>query len=776
MAYVDGMTVMQDANGRLYQVKPEEVATVQRDQKWTVAADNVVQQRVEDRAKYQKYGTTGQQAQGLAETAVRNATLGAVTGFGSEEDNRARAEVVEEESPILNAAAGAAPAVAASVATAGLAGGSVLAGAALEGAAGAYGNLGAATDEAFKRDQELSAENALSAMGTGFLIGAGTHGAFSAASKGVSGVRNRFVEASAKVSREAEAKAAEAVGLVNVDRKVFQAMDNTVEAATLRKAADEARPGFAQDVEKAVSDLDTVAAGTKRSSSSSALDEAFPEHAPTPEGDVTRQAPPLRAIVDDFEKGLPPDSPMRQAAGMWKEDISKAGNDFQGTARRIEKEIETLAEQSRDPEMAKALQETQGHLRDYASNGELFGKEAASKAATRAELEENLSTSRARLGDLMSKHDYSQVVGTRAGRDIEQAASAYADSIKALDPGSAGAVEAAAGKFSAHPAVASGNQVDALLSAPKSVLKGSRTAEAAPDVFKDIAGEVAETAVEAIVPGAGLLRKAWKYRGHIFNLAGDARGKAASAVGQLLQDTAKVAGKGASVARRAATVVASRQAVEAEEAEQYKQMRDSVLLLAKEPERLADALAGQMGDIPEQAPELHMAVAGKAAAAVDFLASKIPPSFTFSLANPEGPPPSRTDVLEMMSYWRGVTDVPGVLVAIGNGSAMPEEVESFQAVYPAWYSEFQEGLSMRLQEKARQGYVIPGMRIAQLDALLDLGSSLDITFSDEVAGIAQAADEQKQQAQKAPSYTPAPKAGARTQNATLSRVQGHPVS
>lgn len=721
----------------------------------------------------ERRGGAGQVALGLAETATRNATLGAVPSLTGDEDAaRERAQYTGREYPTSSAVAGAAPSLVASAATGGL-GAGLMGTAALEGAAGAYGNVGALADEAFKRDQELSAEQVIGAAGTGFFLGAASAGVGAAIGKGVGAVRNRLVEASAKATRTAETKAAEAVGLVNADRAVFRAADSPVEAATLRKAADEARPGFAAETQKAVSDLDTAAANTRQSTAASALDEAFPGE-PSPTGDVTRQAPPLRAIVDDLEKSLPPESPVRAATQLWKEDISKAASSqgFKDAATSIEREVGALADQSRDPELAKALQKTRGDLRDYGSNASLFGDETAKASATRAELQESMEQSRANLAGLLEKHDYSQVAGTRAGRDIEDAAGAYADAIKKVDPKAAETVDAAMSKFGVKGPVAAGNQVDALLAAPQSARTGSRTAAAEPDMFRDIMGEAAETAVESIIPGAGMLRKAWKYKGHIFNLSADARDKAVSAADRFLSGAAPVA----QTSRRGATLAASRATVTTpeEDAAQYKKIRGAVELLSKEPERLADALATSMGDIPNAAPELHMAVAAKAQAAVEFLQSKLPPAFAYSLANPEGPPPSRTDVLELMSYVKGVTDVPGVLQGIGDGSAMPEEIEAFKAVYPAWYGELQEDLTIKLQDRARKGYVIPGMRIAQLDSLLDLGGTLDATFSDEVAAIShQSAQVDQQQQQAAAPRSVTPKAGSRIQNSTLQKVQGN---
>lgn len=102
MAEVDGKVIMRSREGDLYQVAPEDVASAARDQGWHVAPDDVVQKRIEERAQYSRYGSTGQQALGALETGVRTATFGAVPGFGSPEDIAGRSQVLREQSPVAN--------------------------------------------------------------------------------------------------------------------------------------------------------------------------------------------------------------------------------------------------------------------------------------------------------------------------------------------------------------------------------------------------------------------------------------------------------------------------------------------------------------------------------------------------------------------------------------------------------------------------------------------------------------------------------------------------
>jgi len=73
-------------------------------------------------ARVEEFGGFEQQAQAQVERVVRGATLGAVEGFGTPEENRARAEVSEELSPVTSFAANVLPDVGIAALTGGLGG------------------------------------------------------------------------------------------------------------------------------------------------------------------------------------------------------------------------------------------------------------------------------------------------------------------------------------------------------------------------------------------------------------------------------------------------------------------------------------------------------------------------------------------------------------------------------------------------------------------------------------------------------------------------------
>jgi hypothetical protein len=212
MAEVDGKTVMTSKEGHLYQVDPADVPTVARDQGWTVADDGAVQKRIEERAQYAKYGSTGQQVQAAAETAVRTATLGAVPGFGSAEDIAGRSTQLQQESPVANFLSQAVGAAAPAIATGGVLGAVGLGEGLAAGAVGAVaeGGIGGAAQEVEQARQEqrpVSVGNILMYGVGGELVGRAIPAALRA---GVGATRRALTQTGEGVLAGAERRALEA--------------------------------------------------------------------------------------------------------------------------------------------------------------------------------------------------------------------------------------------------------------------------------------------------------------------------------------------------------------------------------------------------------------------------------------------------------------------------------------------------------------------------------------------------------------------------------------
>lgn len=746
-----------------------ELTSVPREGAREFASDNHLQpaslEEIERHNFEERNKGVGNVALGALETGVRVGTLGAVKKIsGTEEQARERSRYLSEEHPVIKGASQLAAPVAISAAALSTGGTAIVPFLAAEAAIGAYGNIGTTVDQAFEHDQQLSVEDYVQSGFEGAFYGAGTAGVLKGGGSLLGTARNRFIERSAATARQAEAQAFEHAGIVGGTSKTVKTAEDAVASAEVRKAADEAREAFRQDVNKAVDDLHTEAVKVKTSTYAQSVDDAARQSEA-----IGKQGPPLRAIVQNMEDALPADSPYRSVVQQWKEEVSTAPEreGYARAAESIQRDIASVAEQSRDPDIARLFTESSKHLDDYRANSALFGDDFAQSAATSAEKQAAINEAHQRLTGLLSETDFSTTVGTKTGQQVQEAAQHYADTIKAVNPQAP--VDAAAARFAPDGVVAEANRIDALNSSPLPRSVRTRTQPKGrvegfvEDIGTDIGKELLETTAETFISGVGVLRKMVKYRKHIGQLAGHATDLAIRA-GNFL-----VNGGGAQYTKAVGRIAANRFANSINSEEQYNKTRSSIESLVKQPDVLADMLAQQLGDMASEHPELHMQIAGKTTEALQFLASKLPPAYTYSMTNPGGPPPSRQDMVEMSLYINGVTNVPGVLAGVANGTAMPEEIEAFRAVYPKWFAELQVSTIEFVHNRVTEGKTLSGAKIAQLTNLLDLDGGLDPTFGLEVAEIAHTAEKLSESSAKKSSYVPQPKAGQRIQDSTTER-------
>lgn len=261
---------------------------------WLAASPEQAQQYAET----VDLGGFGEQAQAQAERVVRGATLGAVSGFGDEEENRARAEVSQREHPMVSFAAEVAPQIglgalaatgagAAAVGLGAAAGGLAAGGAALAAESVAGGLVGAG-QAAYERGQYLGedpgrdAENALIFGGLNFGLGA--------ASKAL------FGNAASKFAAEATEEGAERATLADIakaaeQRAASEGAPPLIDAATgLPGAAPEVAGAEAaalrQTEDAAVEDgMDRALSHANRSDAQEVVEQAIGGKLPTAEAD-----------------------------------------------------------------------------------------------------------------------------------------------------------------------------------------------------------------------------------------------------------------------------------------------------------------------------------------------------------------------------------------------------------------------------------------------------------------------------------------------------------
>jgi hypothetical protein len=753
-------TWMVGPQGKLFEVAPEHVEQYKQQQGWTVATPEVVTKMAEDRERYSKHGSTGQQGLAAVETAIRAGTLGAVDNvFGTEEESHDRGKVLSENSPIIEGVAQAVPGLAAAVGVGALTGGAGLpAVMAAQGAVGGVANVGAAADAAYKRDQELSAEEAFSAFGSGMLLGAGAELGVAGLARAGRGVRNRLVEVTGKMSRAEEASVLSKAGVHQPHANLGKAVEDDAVAAGMRGDADRVRATVRQEVADALGKAQQVEDAVK-ATRGSVSGEAT--------GDVFAQRSAMRDVAEKVSR----EDPGLGRRLMDRLDASNTSDELFSTSRYFRDTIDDGITRAASKEVVEKLRPLSTQARSITENSALFGRVGDDVAAFNAKLD-GLGDSRVALEEALKKNDIASVYGTQGGKDVQDALEAYTakleDVIKSSPDESVKQGQEVIDRIRGLQegnlkTVAGGNQVDLLGKPLKADKSGSSP-------LKSLLGEVGETVVESMIPGYGLARKAFKYAKHIAKLSGAAKEGAETTARQVLQNSMIKKAQGVvgrarvpQSAVRAATqaITLPFRGVPGETPEQqYTHVKSLVEDLSNNPEKLADSMLQDFGDLPEEAPELYMAIAERASRAVSFLKAKVPTAFTFNMMYPDGPPASQSDIIQMGLYWNGATSPKETLQSIANGTAMPEQVEAAQAVAPAMFEEFRDNVVIDVQQMARDGKTLGAYQIAQLEGILGMPGALDPTFSTEVAQIYQAGKAIETQ-QKQASYRPPPKAGSR---------------
>jgi len=232
----------------------------------------------------------------------------------------------------------------------------------------------------------------------------------------------------------------------------------------------------------------------------------------------------------------------------------------------------------------------------------------------------------------------------------------------------------------------------------------------------------------------GILRRA--------TAAGDAADAAvkAGSLRKLARAKQKVK-TGARLTRSAATRAAA-QATNLRTQEQREKARRAAELA--DPERLAQALARDLFDVMEVAPDLGGAMSERVHAAAEFLSDKLPPESVDPLTG-------KSTIVDDVTrdrfdrYYEAVTEPIKTLKKLEDGTFTSEHAEAIRTVWPRLYEDMQMRVFQQLADAADKGAALP------LSAKVSLGVLFDLVTDPSMTGRFQA---QKAAAMGAPSEGP----------------------
>lgn len=114
---------------------------------------------------------------------------------------------------------------------------------------------------------------------------------------------------------------------------------------------------------------------------------------------------------------------------------------------------------------------------------------------------------------------------------------------------------------------------------------------------------------------------------------------------------------------------------------------DIIQQAAERPSLLAEALAGSLGDLPTSDPAAFGSISKASYRALNYVASNLPAPVAASMMSPRGLPPSRQTVREVALLWNSAFEPETVLESVADGTAVPSQVRTLEAVHPQLYQQ-----------------------------------------------------------------------------------------
>jgi hypothetical protein len=161
-----------------------------------------------------------------------------------------------------------------------------------------------------------------------------------------------------------------------------------------------------------------------------------------------------------------------------------------------------------------------------------------------------------------------------------------------------------------------------------------------------------------------------------------------------------------------------------------------------DPTRLAQTMAENLGDLPSHQPEMFTAIVAQATQVASYLHQTMPQASGKSLFDPDGYPPSDSEINEWAGRWVGALHPLEALDDLARNDVLPEQMEAVQAMWPEAYELFQQSALRHIHELGQSGKLVPMDALVQLDSALALGGAGEPLLGPEMASLVRQAESQ----------------------------------
>jgi len=162
----------------------------------------------------------------------------------------------------------------------------------------------------------------------------------------------------------------------------------------------------------------------------------------------------------------------------------------------------------------------------------------------------------------------------------------------------------------------------------------------------------------------------------------------------------------------------------------FEELRDKLL----DEEGFYQSIEDEYGTLRNEAPEVFMAIAGRAALARQFLIERMPPNVAVSMANPSGYPPSREAVEDWATYVNAVRHPARVAKNIG--ALTQQEVETLRTVHPRMHELIQQRVIEGIARAQQAGTQLDDNFLARMNLYFpDMDGAGSPVFGQELGGV-----------------------------------------
>lgn len=189
--------------------------------------------------------------------------------------------------------------------------------------------------------------------------------------------------------------------------------------------------------------------------------------------------------------------------------------------------------------------------------------------------------------------------------------------------------------------------------------------------------------------------------------------------------------------------------------EAWQEKRKMLTDVMADPSRLVRAMSENLGQLPQNNPQVFMRMVSETMATLEYLHALAPQPSGKSVLDPEGYPPSLEEITSWAGHWVGALHPLDTLDDLAANDLVPEQMDAVKARHPDAFQLFQQTALSEIGRIRKSKRRIPMHQLEAIDSALDLDGAAEPTLSWDMARLIQMGEQQAAQTgQQPPQMSP----------------------